>query len=209
MNLLDLKLYLITANSDALDFDDRIRQAIAGGVSCVQYREKNLTRRKRFRVAVRLRKITNEFNIPLLINDDVDLAKYVLADGVHLGQMDTNWKIARSLLGPEAIIGLSIENPEQAKICCDAGVDYFGVGPIFPTASKVNAAVPVGIKGLKLITKKLKGKPSVAIGGIQLSQTDAVLKCGVSGIAVISGIMQQINPYMAAKNYREMIDARI
>ena len=128
---------------------------------------------------------------------------------MHLGQCDLTWQCARKILGTKKLIGLSIENKKQALQCKMAGVDYFGVGPIFHTHSKNNTAAPIGCIELKKITTILQPKPIIAIGGIKLNNLKQILDAPVCGVALIEGILKQSNPYLCAKHYRKILNEKI
>ncbi|MCF6767434.1 thiamine phosphate synthase [Thiotrichales bacterium 19S11-10] len=199
MNKPIFPLYLITANCLDKDFEKKIILAIKGGVSCIQLRDKELNKDQLLNIAKKLRRITNHYHIPLIINDDLSLVDKVKADGLHLGQCDIPWQVAREILGPNKIIGLSIENIDQAKENINADVDYFGVGPIFKTQSKKDAAPEIGYDGLKEISNILSHKPLIAIGGITHDNFQALIKLKpISGIAIISSILNAYNPKDAA-----------
>lgn len=134
--------------------------------------------------------------VPLLINDHADIAKVVGADGVHVGQRDGSVERIRHLMGPRAIIGLSVENPEQAHRAFPFDIDYLAASPVFETKTKGDCAVPWGIKGLKWLCES-SPVPIVAIGGITVDNVDRVWRCGVAGIAVVSAICCASDPKRA------------
>lgn len=208
MNKSYLSLYLVTCNNNHKDFEYKIMSAIKAGITCIQLRDKALNSKQLLKIAYRLRRITSDNNLPLIINDDIELATAVDADGIHLGQQDMSWQTAREKLGINKIIGLSIENTTQAQQNQNAKVDYFGVGPIFPTSSKMNAPQPLGYQGLKAVTQVLNKKPCVAIGGIKQDNFRQVLKCDVAGIAIISSIMNSPDPYYATYSFRQAINEK-
>jgi thiamine-phosphate pyrophosphorylase len=196
---IDYSLYLIT---DSQLCAPRkllavVADAIDAGVTCVQLREKNATQIEIFNCGKELLTILRPRKIPLIINDYANIAFELDADGVHLGQSDMSYFQARALLGSNKIIGLSIENLLQAEHFQHLAVDYFGVGPIFATTTKLDAAQAIGIEQLKLIRQTVH-QPLVAIGGINHHNAKQVWQCGVNGIAVASAIM-------AASDVGEMV----
>ena len=174
-----------------------IKQAIAGGVTSIQLREKNLTEEKIAKQGSQLLKILPH-HIPLIINDHVAVAKF-LKIPLHIGQADTKYQYARKIMGKAAIIGLSIENIRQANHFQSCDADYFGVGPVFATSSKSDAAPAIGLENLRTIVSILSPKACVAIGGVNQHNAAPVYKTGVCGIAVISAITQAENPYLATQ----------
>jgi len=199
-----LKLYLVTDRNiiKNRNFLDIIEQAILGGVTIVQLREKNVDAKEYIEKAEELKPILQKYDIPLIINDRVDVAFAVNADGVHLGQSDLPIKYARKILGDEKIIGISANNVEQAIEAEKSGADYIAISPVFFTSTKPDIDPPVGIEGIKKIKEVVKC-PLVGIGGINKENAFSVIKAGCDGIAVVSAIMAAENPRIAAK---ELID---
>lgn len=200
---IDYSLYLV-AGSDICGhekFLDYIEQAILGGVTVVQLREKQANGRELYETAVKVRELTKGYNIPLIINDRVDIALAVGADGVHLGQSDLPCHIARKILGNDKIIGLSARNIERAIEAEQSGANYLGVGAMFPTSTKTDAKV-VTPSVIKEIKNKIK-IPVVAIGGINLDNIDKLKGCGIDGAAVVSAIMGSEFPRKSAKELIE------
>ncbi len=208
MNL-DLSLYLVTDRSllAGKELLWTVEQAVLGGVSVVQLREKNASSLEFYQLAVSLKKMLDHYNIPLIINDRLDIALAVDAAGVHLGQSDIPCEVARKLLGREKIIGLSIENIAQAKLIKNAPLDYIGLSPIFATPTKTDTATPLGLSGVQTISTCLD-LPSVGIGGINLNNTQSVIKAGASGIAVVSAIISANDPKTAALKLRQKIQQK-
>jgi thiamine-phosphate pyrophosphorylase len=205
----DYSLYLIIDDSLCLPqaMPDVLKNMLDCGITCVQLRMKQSSSKEIIDVAFLLQKILTHKNIPLIINDDVEIAQYVNADGVHLGQRDRSIIEARQYLGENKIIGLSIENRHQALICKDYHVNYFGVGPIYPTMTKTDTDRPIGIAELKDITDIL-AKPIVAIGGINENNANSILTTGVAGIAVASCILASSTPTLAAKKIAALIGCK-
>lgn len=203
---IDYSLYLIIDDTLCLPENmlDMVKRLSDYGVTCIQLRMKLASSAIIADIGKSLLDILKPKKIPLLINDSVDIAAEINADGVHIGQKDISYLKAREQLGRQKIIGLSIENIEQAKKCCHDDIDYFGVGPVFPTSTKPDAATPLGIQQLSQITKILK-KPVVAIGGINKNNMTTVLQAGVAGIAFVSAILSAKNPALETTHLNQMI----
>ncbi|KYH28927.1 thiamine phosphate synthase [Clostridium colicanis] len=187
---INYKLYLITDRSflNGRSLKDCVEAAIKGGVTLVQVREKDASTREFYKIAQEVKEITSKYNIPLLINDRIDIALAIDAEGVHLGQSDMPIKLARKILGEDKIIGISANTLEEALEAQKAGADYLGIGPVFYTGTKKDIDEPIGVHGLKEITQNIR-IPSVAIGGINKENAESVLETGVNGISVISAIL--------------------
>ncbi len=197
----DLRLYLVTDRSflNGRNLIDVVMQAIAGGVTMIQLREKDIDTRTFIELGLELKRNLQQVNIPLIINDRVDVAMAINADGVHIGQSDMPYSLARRLLGANKIIGLSVENIDEVIEANSLDVDYIGISPVFTTHTKTDTAQPFGLSGLREATR-LSVHPTVAIGGINLQTKQDVLNCGTDGIAVVSAIMAAENPQKAAKD---------
>lgn len=181
-------LYLITDRTiSGLSHSEMARQAVNAGVRIIQLREKNMSGRDLYQEAVFLRNLTLRHRAILIINDYVDIALAVNADGIHLGQDDMPVKEARKMLGRNKIIGISTHSLKQALRARKAGADYIGFGPIFRTATK-NTGVPKGINSLTEIKRHIK-IPVVAVGGINIENVPDILKAGADTIAVASGML--------------------
>ena len=180
-------LYLITDTSIAgLTHSQIVRKAISAGVQTVQLRDKRITRRELFKEAVKVRKLTLQHKVKFIMNDYIDIAMAVRADGVHLGQDDMPIEEARRIVGKKMIIGISTHNLNQAIKAQDQGADYIGFGPMFQTSTK-DAGSPKGLRLLEKICNKIK-IPVVAIGGISSENIREVLDAGAAACAVISAI---------------------
>lgn len=199
-----LKLYLVTDRPLSLGRDITwvVEEAIKGGVTMVQLREKDCDTREFLEVAQKLKTLLTPLNIPLLINDRIDIALAIDADGVHIGQSDMPYDIARKLLGPNKIIGLSVENMHDIEEANKLDVDYVGISPIYSTTTKTDTAQPFGLDGLKKAVK-LSVHPTVAIGGMNQKTAYDVIKTGTNGIAVVSAICSAESPCKASQ---ELID---
>jgi len=170
--------------------------AISGGVKHIQYRAKNLSKRDAYFNAIRLMALAHRSGVTLLINDGVDLAMAVEADGVHLGQEDLPLSAARALLGPNRIIGISVHTPDQAREAEDGGADYLGIGPVFSSTTK-QARPPLGCDALKQF-RRLVRIPIIAIGGISASNVREVMAAKVDGVAVVSAVLSRTDVGAAA-----------
>lgn len=187
---LDYSLYLVTDRSflKGRDLITAVLQSVAGGVTMVQLREKEANSREFYQLAVALKEALEPHDIPLIINDRLDIALAAGADGLHVGQSDLPADVARALLGKDKILGLSVGSREELREGLKAGVDYFGAGPVFATGTKDDAGAPIGIDGLDELRQETK-LPIVAIGGINIDNLKEVQKTGVDGVAVVSALM--------------------
>ena len=194
------KLYLVTDDQqDLATLEHVVEQSVAGGVTMVQVREKHGDVRAFIERAQRVKAILSGTGVPLIINDRVDVALAVDADGLHLGQSDMPAEIARRLIGEDKILGLSIENEQQLKEAEHLPIDYIGLSAIFATPTKTNTKKHWGVEGLKsaLETTKL---PIVGIGGINESNIPELMVTGVHGLALVSAICQADDPKAAAQH---------
>ena len=193
MKNLDLSLYLVTDNSDDEEkFLRTIEEAINGGVSLVQLREKTADTLDFYNLALKVKEITSKYDIPLIINDRVDIALAIDADGVHVGQSDMPCDVTRRLIGEDKILGVSASTIDEAKKAEKDGADYIGTGAIFPTATKDDAE-NVTKKDLTEIVESIN-IPVVAIGGINLENANELSDTGIAGLSVVSAIMNSDNP---------------
>ncbi|HID79510.1 MAG TPA: thiamine phosphate synthase [Aquifex aeolicus] len=204
----DLTLYLITDDGylEGRDWLKAIEDAIKGGVTIVQYRSKNLskTTREMYEELLQLRELTKRYNVPLIVNDRIDLALAVDADGVHIGQDDLPAEVVRKILGKEKIIGISTHSIEEVKAANNLPVDYIAFGSIFRTPTKEKPLV-VGT-GLLKEAKEVAKKPLVAIGGIMPYNVEEVIKVGVDGVAVISAILGFQDTFKSAESIKRAIE---
>jgi thiamine-phosphate pyrophosphorylase len=201
----DYKLYLVT-DRDVLknkDIYTAVEESIKGGVTLVQLREKNISSLDFYNIAVKLKQITDKYNIPLIINDRLDIALAVDSAGLHIGQEDIPAKIARKLLGENKILGVSARNLKEAKKAEKDGANYIGVGAIFPTSTKSDAQA-VSIEALKEIKENIS-IPVVAIGGINTNNVKLLKPANIDGISVISSILGKENITLAAKELKKLI----
>lgn len=198
MNNPNLKLYLVTDKSDDVDkFLKTIEEGIKGGVTVVQIREKTADTLDFYKLALKVKQITTKYNVPLIINDRVDVALAIDADGVHVGQSDMPCDITRKLIGPDKILGVSAHNIEEAKKAEKDGADYLGSGAVFPTPTKDDAN-RITKEELKEIVESVN-IPVVAIGGITIENADELTDTGIEGFSVVSAIMSSENPKKSAE----------
>ena len=197
---IDYSLYLVTDRglSRGRATLDIVRAAVRGGVTCVQLREKTCSTREFIAEALAIRDFLKSRGIPLIINDRVDVALAVEADGVHLGQSDMPLVRARSILGRSRIIGVSAESVRDAVAAEQGDADYLGVSPIFATATKTDTAAPLGLEGLQAVRRAVK-LPLIAIGGLGPGNAAEVIASGADGVAVVSAIMAATDPEAAAR----------
>ena len=197
-------LYLILDQrwSSRWNFSEILCQAGEVGVKVVQYRNKDEGMNKVYQQALGLRKIASDAGMAFIVNDRCDVGLAVEADGVHLGQSDLPISLARELMGPNCLIGLSTHSPEQVIEATEQGADYIGFGPIFPTTTKENPEPVVGIDGL-IKVRSLTSLPIVAIGGIPSDSVSKIVAAGANAVAVASGVLDSTDPREALKRYME------
>lgn len=207
MKKFDLTLYLVAGKGDLTEeaFLQRVEDACQGGVTLVQLREKGMDGGPLLALAGKVKKITDRYQVPLLIDDRVDVAFACRAAGVHLGQSDLPPEEARKILGGDAIIGVTVKTLEQGKAAVAAGADYFGVGAVFPTSTK-KEAVHTPLEKIEEICRTFP-VPCVAIGGISLENVNVLSRVPIHGIAVVSAIMGAERPKEAARALREKVEA--
>lgn len=187
----DYSIYLVTDDGclQGRALIDCVREALEGGVTLVQYRAKTASSAEMYAEALQLKALCDSFNVPLIINDRLDIAIAVGAAGVHLGQDDLPCAAARKILGEDYIIGVSAHNPAEAKAALQSGADYLGCGAVFGTATKADVQ-KLGTDGLAAICKA-KGLPVVGIGGVTADNYREVRAAGADGAAIVSGILAQ------------------
>lgn len=204
---IDYALYLVTDRglSRGRTTFQVVEAAIKGGVTCVQLREKSCSTREFIAQALSVKDLLKRHQVPLIINDRIDVAQAVHADGVHLGQTDMPLKMAKAILKDTMIVGISAESLEHAVQAEKDGADYIGVSPIFSTPTKTDTASPLGLKGLTDIRASVK-IPLVGIGGLKKENAGAVIKHGADGVAVVSAIVSADDPEKAARELRGIVD---
>lgn len=204
--MFDLSLYLVTDRqlSRGRDLEWIVEEAVKGGVTMVQLREKDCSTRTFIGLAVRLKSKLASLHIPLIINDRLDVALASDADGVHIGQSDMPGALARKILGENKIIGLSVENMKQVYEANGMDIDYIGISPVFSTFTKTDTAQPFGLEGIREVMAITK-HPAVAIGGINAGNTREIMAAGADGIAVVSAICSADNPREAAIELKKLV----
>jgi thiamine-phosphate pyrophosphorylase len=197
---IDFNLYLITGRGETLgrNLEFVVEEALRGGVRAVQLRDKSASTKELYETAYELRRLTSRHGAKLIINDRVDVALAVEADGVHIGAASLPIYKVRRLLGEKKLIGVSCHNQVQAITAQEMGADFITFGPVYYTASKAPFGNPVGVEKLQTITEMLQ-IPVFALGGINHANCPEVVSCGVRGIALISAILSAPDPRDAAR----------
>lgn len=206
MKSFDLSLYLVTDRSLHLrrSLEYVVSEAAKGGVTMVQLREKDCSTLEFYQQAILLKECLRPYNIPLIINDRLDIALACDAEGLHIGQSDMPYVIARKLLGKDKIIGLSVECLQDAIDANKLDVDYIGISPVFRTSTKTDTAPALGLSGIREIVKISK-HPTVGIGGINQTNAADIIEAGAGGISVVSAIMSATDPKESALELRSII----
>lgn len=201
MNTVNYHLYLVTDELERCRHGllETVKRAVEGGVSIVQYRSEKLNHEQQREQVLPVQRYLHSVGIPLIINDNVQLAVEIDADGIHIGQNDMPVPEARALIGPDKILGLTVTTPEQMAAVDTELVDYLGCGPVFPTITKDDAPPPMGVAGWSELAR-MSPLPVVAIGGLNRERTAAIRATGLAaGVAVVSAICAADNPTLAAK----------
>jgi thiamine-phosphate pyrophosphorylase len=185
--------------------EEVVSEAVKGGVTVVQLREKDASTGEFIELARRLMTLLKPLRIPLIINDRVDVTLAVDADGVHIGQSDMSYEDARRLLGPDKIIGLSVENFKDIEAANALDVDYIGISPVYGTPTKTDTAEPFGLEGLRKAVQ-MSVHPTVAIGGMNASTIAEVMAAGTDGVAVVSAICSAENIRKATSDLRAIVE---
>jgi thiamine-phosphate pyrophosphorylase len=203
---IDYSLYLVTDRGLARGrpIQDIVKAAVLGGVTCVQLREKDCSTLEFIEQALSIKDYLSARGIPLIINDRLDVAQAVKADGIHLGQTDMPLDMARAMVGDTMIIGISAESLEDAVEAEKGGADYLGVSPVYATPTKTDTAPPLGLEGLRQIRTAVK-IPLVGIGGLNHENAADVIRNGADGVAVISAIVAAEDPAAAAAELNQLI----
>lgn len=206
---MNLKLYVITDSTGMGDeeFLKRIEGALQGGATILQLREKEKTTREYLKLAEKVHQLTKKYQVPLVIDDRLDVAMAIDAEGVHLGQSDLPIGIARKLFGAGKIIGATAKTVEQAKEAYEQGADYLGVGAIYPTTTKVKTIL-TSTETLQNICNAVP-IPVNAIGGLQAENIDVLQNIPIAGICVVSAVMKADNPKKAAEEIRESMAQKL
>ena len=203
----DYSLYLVTDRglSRGRSTLEIVSAAVNGGTTVVQLREKDCSTREFIEHALAIKEFLKDHGVPLIINDRLDVAQAVDADGVHLGQTDMPLGVAKRILGDSMIIGISAESLQDAIEAEAGGADYLGVSPIYATPTKTDTAPPLGLEGLREIRKAVK-LPLVGIGGLTAKNAADVIRNGADGVAVVSAIVAADDPQAAARALRQLIE---
>lgn len=206
MRSLNFSLYVITDNRylKGRILPDVVEAALRGGATAVQFRNKEADTAGLIEEGLQLLALTRKYKVPLIVNDRIDVALEIDADGVHLGQEDASPEEARSILGMSKIIGVSVHNVTQAVEALEFPVDYLGAGSVYP--SKTEQREVIGVERLEKICESV-GLPVVAIGGISLDKVEEVMKNGASGVAVISGVWDTDDVEGRAREYTSRLEA--
>ena len=204
---IDYSLYLVTDRrlAGGRTTLQIVTAAVQGGATVVQLREKDCSTRDFIEQALSIHEFLTARGVPLIINDRVDVAQAVGADGVHLGQTDMPLEMAKGILADSMIIGISAESLQDAIEAEKGGADYLGVSPIYATPTKTDTAPPLGLEGLLEIRKAVR-LPLVAIGGLNRDNATDVIRNGADGVAVVSAIVAADDPEAAAREIKHMID---
>jgi thiamine-phosphate pyrophosphorylase len=204
-----LRLYLVTDRdlSRGRPLADVVRKAVAGGVTAVQLREKEITARAFISEARAIAEVLSASDVPLFVNDRIDVALAVAADGVHVGQDDLPAADARRLIGTEMLLGVSVATEEEARRALAEGADYVSVSPVFLTPTKPDADTAVGLEGVARIRRAVADAPVLAIGGIDSSNARSVIAAGADGVSVVSAIVAADDPEAAALAIRAEVEA--
>lgn len=201
----DYSLYLVTDRSyiGGRPLVECVEEAIAGGVSLVQIREKTASSREFYELALQIKEVTHKYKVPLIINDRLDIALAIDADGLHLGQDDLPLDVARHLFGPHKVIGISAGTVEEAVMAERQGADYLGVGAMYATGTKTDANL-VTWEELKAIKEAVK-IPVVAIGGIKHDNAARMMQAGIDGVSVVSALLAAPGIREASRMMRALI----
>ncbi|MCC8123022.1 MAG: thiamine phosphate synthase [Oscillospiraceae bacterium] len=202
---IDYTLYLITDRElmSSATIEESVEAAIRGGCTLVQLREKTVSSREFYETAQRVRAVTTQLGVPLIINDRVDIALAVGADGVHVGRNDIPVGVVRRIVGPDRIVGVSASNAAEAQAAVDAGADYLGVGAMFVTGTKSDAVITT-MEELRNILEMVE-LPIVVIGGINRETVLRFHGIGVAGVAVVSAIVAQADVAGAARELKTLL----
>lgn len=205
-----LSVYFIMGSNNCLkDPVEVLKEAIGGGITFFQFREKGegaLTGVEKYSLAKKLHSICKENHIPFIVNDDIELAIKLNADGVHIGQEDESVKTVREKIG-DKILGVSVHTKEEAMAALRDGADYFGIGPVFPTTTKTDAKPSRGTTLIEALRSEGFTIPIVGIGGITIENARSVVEAGADGVSVITAISHSESPLEAAKTFRKNLGA--
>ncbi|MCH6266771.1 thiamine phosphate synthase [Neobacillus citreus] len=204
-----LKVYFIMGTANCRkDPVEVLKEAIAGGITFFQFREKGegaLIGEEKYALAKKLQSLCKEHRIPFIVNDDLELAIALDADGVHIGQEDEPAETVRNQIGDNKILGVSVHTPEEAEAALSAGADYFGIGPVYPTKTKADAKPSRGTALIEELRSQGIAVPIVGIGGITSENAATVVEAGADGVSVITAISLADSPHLAAKALRKSV----
>lgn len=200
----DLRVYFIMGSNNCDEHSplDVLEEALKGGVTMFQFREKGLdakTGLAKKQLAQEMQKICRKYHVPFIVNDDLKLALDIQADGVHVGQDDIGLDKIKVLCPNDFLIGVSATNEEEAVQAMKDGADYIGVGPIFTTSSKADAKEPIDLEGIRRIRSLVGDVPLVAIGGITQKHVESIISAGADGVSVIAAISRASSPEKATR----------
>lgn len=203
----DMSLYLVTDPDlgGGRDLEWIVSEAVKGGVTMVQIREKSASTRDFVDVARRIKQALEGRDVAVVVNDRVDVALAADLDGVHIGQSDMSYEDARRLLGEERIIGLSVESMEQVVAANELDVDYIGISPLYATPTKGDTAEPFGLDGCRAAVE-LSRHRAVAIGGLNATTIPEAMRQGIEGVAVVSAIVAAESPCESAEELRKLVE---
>jgi len=203
---LDLSLYLVIGSADCRgrNLDEVVRSALRGGVTLVQLRDKEAEERQFVELGKALLSLCHASGVPLIVNDRLEAAVAIGADGLHVGQDDLGAAEVRDRLGPNRLLGVSAGTPEELRHVPQDLVDYLGVGPVNLSPSKKDAGGAIGAEGVAAV-RRLTALPLVAIGGIRSSNVAPLIRAGAQGVAVVSAIAGAADPEAAARNLKEAV----
>lgn len=205
-NQIDYKLYLVTDRNvlGERDLIQSVEEAIKGGTTIVQLREKNCSSLDFYELAVKVKEVTSKYNIPLVINDRLDIALAIEADGLHIGQEDLPISIARQLVGEKMFIGVSASTKEEAILAEKQGADYVGVGSMYPTSTKLDAKY-ISLNDLRSIREAVS-IPIVGIGGINEENVKELMEVNIDGVAIVSAILGKEDIKLATENIANIMN---
>lgn len=206
--VVDWTLYVVTDRPLARGrpLEQVVEAALRGGATVIQLREKEASTREFIALGQRLQELCRAYHVPLIINDRVDVALAIEADGVHVGQDDMPVALARRLLGPDKIVGATASTPEEAHQAEADGADYLGCNAVFYTPTKTDTGTPLGVEGFRRLVQAVK-IPVVAIGGIKATNAAELIRAGAAGVAVVSAVMAADDPEAAARELCQVVRA--
>lgn len=205
-----LQVYYIAGsqNVKGMDLTASVQAAIDGGITCFQFREKGdgaLTGDKREALALKVQQICKEHDVPFFVNDDVELAVRLKADGIHVGQEDMTAKDVKNRIPSDCLLGVSVHSLGEARQAMLDGADYLGIGPVYPTGSKADAQAVIGPEGIRAYREAGIRVPIVAIGGVTEDNTPEVIEAGADGVSMISAIAASEDPKETVARFKQVV----